>query len=468
VHPDRTQICETRVMALEIIDRECPGLSCRVRIVRRHSARCKDPRTGTRLTEQTDCPGRNASRKCPLMLRGTVNGQRVWWSLDTRTLSVAIERAKEKLAAADRDKAKRLAVPDAIERFLKDKIATNFEGQGVGIEEARSKSDTIRKLTDVLGLLANFAMAGKIEFLDAFNVEHLIAFRNTWQGAYDHTKGVRRPKSLIGKQKYQETLKAFFRFAHNIGWIAVNPASGLAPIRAPRRKRRSPHTPDDIRRILEAVEPTFPKTANKTRAFVLVLCSTGMRLGDVVSLQIDAVNGSKIMLDTGKTDAPVYTRLTPAAVDALSSFPPTSKKYFFWTGNGKLDTAKTHWSAVLLKLYSAAAVSQRSHAFRDTLTTAVLGTGGRTETAAKLLGHRDIKITQDHYEHWDSGRQELLDEALERAWAHTGLIPTGPGADSEGHSQELNALLLEISKQGKGADALDLLKKLARNRARRD
>jgi hypothetical protein len=65
-------------------------------------------------------------------------GQRVWWSLDTRTLSVAIERAKEKLAAADRDKAKRLAVPDAIERFLKDKIATNFEGQGVGMGKSSS------------------------------------------------------------------------------------------------------------------------------------------------------------------------------------------------------------------------------------------------------------------------------------------------------------------------------------------
>src|SRR5262249_42869331 len=158
-------ICDTRFMALDIIERDTPGLTCRVRIVRRHSAVCKDPKTGQRLTEASDCPGRNASKKCPLMLRGLVNGQRVWWSLETRSLSVAIERAREKLDAVDQKRAQRMAVVDAIGRFLQDKIATGFEGEPISIEEARSKSDTIRKLTDVLNLLRSFAESKRIEFL---------------------------------------------------------------------------------------------------------------------------------------------------------------------------------------------------------------------------------------------------------------------------------------------------------------
>jgi hypothetical protein len=86
-----------------------------------------------------------------------------------------------------------------------------------------------------------------------------------------------------------------------------------------------------------------------------------------------------------------------------------------------LDTAKADWSEKMLKLYRAAGIEQRSHAFRDTLTTAVLGAGGNLETAAALLGHRDIKVTQKHYEHWDTERQRLLEEALERAWEKNGL-----------------------------------------------
>jgi hypothetical protein len=54
-----------------------------------------------------------------------------------------------------------------------------------------------------------------------------------------------------------------------------------------------------------------------------------MRLGDVVSLEIGAVRDGKIILDTGKTDTPIYTRLPPVVIDALKSFLPTSKKYFF-------------------------------------------------------------------------------------------------------------------------------------------
>jgi hypothetical protein len=108
----------------------------------------------------------------------------------------------------------------------------------------------------------------------------------------------------------------------------------------------------------------------------------------------------------------------------------------------------------MLTLYRAADVVQRSHAFRDTLTTAALGTGGRTETAAKLLGHRDIRITQDHYEHWDSERQKLLDEALEKAWAHTGLLSRI--STSESTQSGLAARLREIVDVGRGHEALKL------------
>jgi hypothetical protein len=137
------------------------------------------------------------------------------------------------------------------------------------------------------------------------------------------------------------------------------------------------------------------------------------------------------------------------AVEALNGFPSVSPKYFFWTGHGKLDTAKADWSEKMLKLYRAAGIEQRSHAFRDTLTTAVLGAGGNLETAAALLGHRDVKVTQKHYEHWDTERQKLLEEALERAWQKNGLAEARP--------RGLPTNIVELVESGKKVELLAAL-----------
>jgi hypothetical protein len=43
-------------MALEVMERDTSTPQCRVRIVRRHSANCRDSKTKERLTKTSDCP----------------------------------------------------------------------------------------------------------------------------------------------------------------------------------------------------------------------------------------------------------------------------------------------------------------------------------------------------------------------------------------------------------------------------
>jgi hypothetical protein len=57
--------------------------------------------------------------------------------------------------------------------------------------------------------------------------DRLNEFREIWKGAYDHNTKILKPKSLIGKQKYQESLKIFFRLTHDMEWITKNPAAKL-------------------------------------------------------------------------------------------------------------------------------------------------------------------------------------------------------------------------------------------------
>jgi hypothetical protein len=59
------------------------------------------------------------------------------------------------------------------------------------------------------------------------------------EGAHDHNTKTFKPKSLIGKQKYQESLKIFFRFAHDMEWITKNPAAMLSSYRIRRTDAES-------------------------------------------------------------------------------------------------------------------------------------------------------------------------------------------------------------------------------------
>jgi integrase/recombinase XerD len=347
----------------------------------------------------------------------------------------------------------------AIEKFLRDKIETLIPGPPLTIESAIGHSDTIRKYNDILKRFGEFAELKGIVCLEDVSTDILNQFRETWKGVFDFKTKTFKAKSLTGKQKYQESLKIFFRFAHEMEWIARNPAAKLSSYRLRKtnaeseeaEKKRTPLQPSDIQAILARLPEVFPKTTNKVRAFFLVLASTSLRIGDVVSLQRSNVKGSKMMLATRKTNRPVFLKLPPVAVKALADFTPVSKTYFFWTGNGKLDTAKADWSEKMLRLYRAAGVQQRSHAFRDTLTTAVLGTGGNLETAAALLGHRDIRITQKHYEHWGAERQKMLEEALERAWQKNGL--------AEAKKPILPRVVLDLIESGKREELIAALEK---------
>jgi integrase len=94
------------------------------------------------------------------------------------------------------------------------------------------------------------------------------------------------------------------------------------------------------------------------------------------------------------------------ALDALTSFEPKSPNFYFWTGNGQLETAKKDWSSKMLMLFEAAGVGggteRRSHNFRKTLAIKVAETGG-LDAAMNLLGHKSIKTTEKAYAKFTEG-----------------------------------------------------------------
>ena len=99
----------------------------------------------------------------------------------------------------------------------------------------------------------------------------------------------------------------------------------------------------------------------------------------------------------------------------MKSFEPKSRNFYFWTGNGQLETAKKDWSRVMLTLFRAAGVeggaARRSHNFRKTLAVKVAERGG-LDAAMNLLGHKSIKTTEKAYAKFTEGRKNQVRDAL--------------------------------------------------------
>lgn len=123
-----------------------------------------------------------------------------------------------------------------------------------------------------------------------------------------------------------------------------------------------------------------------------------MRIGDAVSCSVERLNGNKLLLYTQKTGVPVYCPLPEFVVKALEGLNSMSGRYFFWTGESKLQTATGDWQAKLKKLFEKAELPDgRAHRFRDTFAVELLLAGVPLERVSVLLGHTSIRITERHY-----------------------------------------------------------------------
>jgi integrase len=232
-----------------------------------------------------------------------------------------------------------------------------------------------------------------------------------------------QPKSQRGRAKYQEYLKAFFKRCRLLGWIVANPAELLESIKTedPEIKR---YTAEEKKRLLDTITATFPKNGLMIRAFILTQRYSALRMSDTVSLEVESLNEDGLTVKAQrKTEAPVYCALPPTVVAALKSFTPKSSKYFFWSGNGQLETACKDWSATMLKLYRAAGFPEqwqggkRSHNWRDTLATEILEDDeGRLEDAQIALGHRSRKTTEKYYVAVTKKRTERATALKKKLW----------------------------------------------------
>ena len=217
-----------------------------------------------------------------------------------------------------------------------------------------------------------------------------------------HQQGL-APKSL---QRHLSTLRAWYRFLLREGKGHVNPADG---VRAPKVKRRLPHTldTDQVSRLLDL--PGDAPLDLRDRAIMELFYSSGLRLAELVGLDVaDVRSDDGLLTVTGKgrkTRRLPVGRYARTAIEAWLAVRPQlvapNESALFVSRRGNRLSAR----AVEQRLRQRA-IEQgmpqhlHPHLLRHSFASHLLESSGDLRAVQELLGHADIGTTQI-YTHLD-------------------------------------------------------------------
>ena len=368
--------------------------------------------------------------RCPIWADGYFGPSRIRKSLDTGDWAKA-ERERAEIEASWQ---KRGSLPSGPEPEPVSIVAACEDFLSEACKRGLQDS-TCYKYRLLFEQMKAFARDNGLRFLRELDLPALRKFRASW------------PNRNFSAQKKLESLRTFFRFAQASGWITGNLAAKLESQKT-RRPQVLPFTREEMVRILAACDTygdnhgrTGQENARRLRALVLLLRYSGLRIGDVVSLQRDRIAKGKLFLCTAKTGTLVWCPLPDAVIQALGLVRGTSEKYFFWTGQSKLKSSVGDWQRSLKKLFSLAEVSGgHPHRFRHTFAVELLLASVPIERVSVLLGHSSTRITEKHYSAWVRARQEQLEADVRRSWAlESGLLsPTSAESLTEAKRELVN------------------------------
>jgi integrase/recombinase XerC len=278
--------------------------------------------------------------------------------------------------------------------------------------ERRLSRHTVTSYRRDLTCLAAFCDREGICAWEQLKPHHLRSF-----AAVSHGAGL-NPRSI---QRRLSGARSFLKYLIREGHLSRNPAVGVS---APRAPRRLPATldVDQMARLLQ-VRGHDPITL-RDRAMLELFYSSGLRLGEVVGLDIgdmDLTDGMARVTGKGRR-----TRLVPVgrhAREALrawlsvrTTLARAEEKALFVGARGSrisprsIQTRVNYWAR-------RSGLGQRvhPHLFRHSFATHVLESSGDLRSVQEMLGHANIGTTQI-YTHLDFQHlAQIYDKAHPRA-----------------------------------------------------
>jgi integrase/recombinase XerD len=172
--------------------------------------------------------------------------------------------------------------------------------------------------------------------------------------------------------------------------------------------------PGDVRKLLGAIKET------RARALILVLLRTGMRIGEVLRLNVRDLDIRERKIHIYEGEKNCLGRVVYLSDDALMALKlwlrkrKPQREYLFYGLQNK-HLGYTQARNIFVKYICAAGLQNKGymiHSLRHTFASELLNAGMRLECLQLLLGHRDIEMTRRYARLTDKSREEEYFRAM--------------------------------------------------------
>lgn len=198
------------------------------------------------------------------------------------------------------------------------------------------------------------------------------------------------------------SLKCFYSYLMEQGRVRENPSRSVAPAKAP-QKLPQILTNEEVDRLLAQPKPVDLKGI-RDRAMLELLYATGIRVSELIALDVENVNLSAEFIRCGHPGRERIIPMYPAAVQAVSEYLTRARgkmirdyneKALFVNMGGERMTRQGFWK--IIKLYQEKAQISKDitpHTLRHSFATHLLENGADLHSIQEMLGHADISSTQ--------------------------------------------------------------------------
>jgi len=264
----------------------------------------------------------------------------------------------------------------------------------IGYLEAEKNASkyTVRNYKNDLLEFFGFILSGGIETLRDVNKQTLRAYLS-------HLMSRGYAKSSIARRL--SAIRSFYRYLQREELLTANPAATTV---SPKLDKRLPSflTVDEAKRLVES--PDLSKAhGQRDRALLELLYASGMRVSELVSLNIEQVNLSTNEIRVWGKGAKERVVLigTPAARALQDYLDKGRRELLAGKRNGALFVNRygerlpaRRVQKILAKYSQSINKSVHPHVLRHTFATHLLDGGADLKVVQELLGHADLSSTQ--------------------------------------------------------------------------
>ena len=273
----------------------------------------------------------------------------------------------------------------------------------MGSERRLSAHTDSNYARDLAALVKHCDKVG-LEAWTALDHQHIRMF-----AAHSHARGL-SPRSV---QRRLSAVRSFYEFLLRENHAGADPRSGVLrnpahDVRAPKAVKRLPEAldPDQMARLLEIAPGDAFVT--RDRAIMELLYSSGLRLAELVGLNVSDLLSDRTVQVRGKGNKERIVPVGSIAAEVLSHWlreraavaKPDETALFVGRGGKRLgpraiQTRVAHWAR-----RQGLGVHVYPHLFRHSFATHLLESSRELRGVQELLGHADISTTQV-YTHLD-------------------------------------------------------------------